>query len=262
MLARTLDAHDRIVVPEETDFIIPAAFICHRVSDAAIGKALIKDLIMASSAFRRSVGWFLSPPEIATAIDDAEYSVHAIVSALYRRIEQNEGAAISGDKSPNDLQHLPILVETGFFERDVKIIHIVRDVRDVASSLLVLDWSEHDVERSFARSWSNANLYAHDQLHAMEDRYLLVKFEQMVIQPTQVFRMICRFLDVEYREEMLDPANRRLEWIGPHNRNLELPFLPSRAGAWKREMDPELRRRCERQADEALAHFGYLDAGD
>ena len=59
---------------------------------------------------------------------------------------------------------------------------------------------------------------------------------------------------------MLDPANRRLEWAGPHNENLRLPFRVDRAGAWRRELDPELRRRCERQAAEALAHFGYLNA--
>jgi hypothetical protein len=260
LLSRVLDAHPGIVVPEETDFIIPTAFVCHRVPDETVGKPLLTSLIASSNAFKTRTRWFISEQEVAAAVEGAEYSTYGIVSAIYRRVAYNQWVGLAGDKSPNDLIHLPILLETGFFERDVAVIHLVRDVRDVVASLLRLDWREHDPAGTFARAWANANLYAYDRLHALGDRYRLVRYEDLVQRPAEIVEAACGMLGVEFRGEMLEPARRRELWgKQPHHEHIGEPIVTSRAGAWRADLDPEIRRRCERDARDALAHFGYLD---
>ena len=70
------------------------------------------------------------------------------------------GARLPGDKPPNDLLFLRMLVKVGGIPPDAKIIHIVRDVRDVVVSLDQTGWV-HNLNVYFARFWSSSNLYLH-----------------------------------------------------------------------------------------------------
>ncbi|MFN8524555.1 MAG: sulfotransferase [Chloroflexota bacterium] len=258
LLARILDAHPHVVIPVETDFIVPVAFICHRVRDEQVGRSLATSLIVSSTMFKNSLKWFIREPEVEAVVAGAEYSTYGIVSAIYEKIRYNDWARFVGDKSPNDLTDLPILFQTGFFDRDVKVIHLVRDVRDVVLSLLPLGWAEHDAEGTFARSWSNANLYAFDRLHTRPDQYLLLRYEQLACDPTMTMESVCAFLGVDFRAEMLEPSRRRFWWDRePHQHLAGEAITTDRVGLWRAGMDAVLRARCERQAAEALAHFGY-----
>lgn len=102
LLAQCLSAHSEIVVPHETDFIIPMAFIFDRISEQQIGRDLIFGLI-AHSTYFPSLEEYISLDDVREAVYSSEYSAAGILNAVYTKVAKASGAKIAGDKSPNDL---------------------------------------------------------------------------------------------------------------------------------------------------------------
>jgi hypothetical protein len=258
LLATTLSQHDQLVVPGETDLIIPLAFLYDRVKNPRVGKSLIEQFITTSQGYY-SLKPYLTPREVHSVIKKAEYAADKILIALYARIARNAGKTLAGDKSPNDLNFARILYRTGVLGGSIKIIHVVRDVRDVILSVRKANWAPQ-VETYFPRFWSNANLHLHHLMKTRPEAYFFLKFEDMVARPAEVFPQLTDFLDVPFRPAMLDHSRRGAEYQGvKEHENLRKPFQAGRVGVWQTEMSAELLALVERQAYEALEDFGYVD---
>ena len=258
LLSSSLDLHDEVVVPDETDFIVPLAFIFDRIKDAAIGRDLIASLIISTERYPHSLAEFLSKDEVRKTVLGAEYSAAKIVSAIYDRIAKKKGKKIPGDKSPNDLLFLRMLVKTGMLEpQETKIIHVIRDVRAVTLSLQKTDWGRA-MTPFFPRFWNYSNLYLHEVYRERAGKYLLVKYEELVSHPESVFRRITDLLGVEFQDKILDPTNRGVRKRADiHHQLIAEPYQAQRAGGWRSEISAELLELCARQADEAIGAFGY-----
>jgi hypothetical protein len=258
LLARTLNINDQIVIPDETDFIIPTAFLVDRIKDPTVGRAMIRQLIWSADQTRRSLGEYLSQDDVNTAVNAADYSACAIIQSIYQRLAARAGKRLAGDKSPNDLLFLRILVKMGLMESDIKIIHLIRDVRDVVLSLQKVDWDTSGIENWFPRHWGHSNLYLHELLGRRPDRYRLIRYEDLVAEPERHVRDLAGFLEVEFQDKMLDHTQRGERYAAAHDhKNISAPFLPGRAGAWHEQMSAELRQACESPSREALTTFGY-----
>lgn len=258
LLAQTLNAHPDIVVPHETDFLVPLAFVCDRVRDPDIGRRLVADLVVNGTDFGASIGEYLSAEEARAAIAAADYAAPAMADALYAAVARKAGKALAGDKSPNDLNFIRILHKTGMLAAPARCLHIVRDVRDLAVSLQRTGWAP-DLGHYFARQWSHVNLYLRGAMRAAPDRYLLLRYEDLAADPGAALDRACGFLGVEFQPAMLSPAARmhpRYERM-PHHARLASPIDPASVGQFLAQLDPALRAACERQAGEALEAFGY-----
>ena len=251
--AQTLSAHPDITVPNETDFIVPIVFIFTRIPDPDLGKAMIADLIVNSRAFRNSIGEYLQPIEVRELVAECNYHPTNILSTLYNQIAVSSRAKLAGDKSPNDLDFIKILVESESIS-GVKVVHLVRDVRDMMVSLRDTGWLP-DADDYFPRLWAGNNLYLYTKYKHRPDDYLLIRYEDMVRIPSQVFNGICKFLRVNYNEEMLDPSMRPARH--QNRANLRKPIYTNRIGVYKSSLDKHLLANYERQAGEALEIFGY-----
>lgn len=258
LLAATLHQHDRIVVPDETDFIIPVAFLVDRVKDPALGRPLVKQLILAADLTRRSLGEYLDQREIDAAVDRAEYSACAIVRSVYDTLARKADVDIAGDKSPNDLLFARILMKMGFLDSGIRVIHLVRDVRDVVLSIERQDWGLQDVAGWFPRLWNTSNLYVHELMRERAETYHLLRYEDLVRQPESHVRRVTEFLGVPFEPAMLEHRARGRRYVGAKaHGNLQQPFMASRAMAWREAMSPAARARVEDAAREALQTFGY-----
>jgi hypothetical protein len=258
LLSSTLNLNDQIVIPLETDFIIPTAFIIDRIKDSDIGKDLIYKLITSSERYKISIGEYLSNEEIKFCLDKSSYLLSDIISDLYQIIANKQNAKIAGDKSPNDLLFSRILIKNGLFDSDIKIIHIIRDIRDVIFSLKKLNWNP-DMEQWFPRFWSTSNLYIHNYYKSRLDKYILIKYENLVTNPGYYLKKITDFLEVSFQDKMLDHTNRGLLLRNQeHHVNLALPFIASKVKNWETNLDPYSTEMCEKQANEALKEFEYL----
>jgi hypothetical protein len=261
LLAQTLAAHPDIAVPDETDFIVPLAFIVDRVRDAAIGRRLITDLIIHSERFAFSIGEFLDAAAVAHRVHASAYEPAAILDSLYDGVAKAAGARIAGDKSPNDLMFARILFKVGVIGPDARIVHIVRDLRDVMTSLRRQDWTPN-LELFFPRAWSQTNLYLHELYRTNPRQYLLLRYEDLVANPADNVAAVCAHLGVAFRPDMLDPEQRdpRYRAMPQHARMAE-PVNSRTVGSHADALDPRLKAACEAQAGEALSVFGYLGSG-
>ncbi len=256
LLAQCLDAHSDIVIPFETDFIVPMAFVFDRIRDPETGREIIAKLITQTEGFAASIGEFLDAAAVYQIVYESDYHPTAILTAIYQHVAAAAGKKMAGDKSPNDLLRLRILVKTGAVSQRTKIIHIVRDIRDVMASLKRTGWVT-DLDAYFPRFWSSSNLYLH-RLYRSSPQYLLIRYEDMVRAPEDEFARICAFLEIEFQPKMLLPSNRnpRYKKMGLHA-NLFKPITPDRIGAYKKQLDRRTLREYQIQAGEALRVFGY-----
>jgi len=258
LVAGSLSLHEDIVVPDETDFIIPTAFLLDRIKDAAKGRRLIADLIVSTERFPHSIGRFLKAEEVVEAVEAAEYGLAPILEEIYGRVGRKAARSIVGDKSPNDLVYARVLMKHGLVGSEIKVVHLVRDIRDVLLSLA--EAQPHDAAELnlyFARQWAQSNLLLQDIYAGRREQYFFLRYEDLVADPAAWFARLAGFLGADFRKEMLEGSNRAvpLQAFSGH-RNLGQP-IRQRRGDWRSALPAEIQARCLVQAREALDRFGY-----
>lgn len=87
-------------------------------------RKILSNLITATRDFGPSIGKFLTADEVKELVQNAGYSLPAILNALYGEIGNKLGCEAVGDKSPNDLGFIGILKKVGLFNSHIRIIHI------------------------------------------------------------------------------------------------------------------------------------------
>ena len=261
LLSQCLSAHSKIHVPYETDIIGPCAFIVDRVRNPRVGKEIIVNLITNSYYFDVSLGRCLTTEDVREAVKEAEYDMQAIFMNLYSLLGTRVGKSIVGDKSPFDMFNPFILVRTGLLNQPTKIIHIVRDIRDVMLSLNRQGWFPN-ADSYFPRLWAERNLFLQAQMENAPN-YFFLRYEDFVRDPTTWLHSLCAFVGAELEQSMLDTSSFPDFYRAiPAHSHLHSPIGPQYIGEWKSNSTPEQIRNYESQAREALLKFGYLDSGD
>lgn len=261
-LRESLNQNPAIIIPHETDFIVPLAFLIDRIRDQKIGRRLASEMIVSTKDFVASIGRYLTPSEVESCVCAADYSVPAILENLYGRVAEKAGASIAGDKSPNDLGSLGILCNTQVFDSDIKVIHIVRDVRDVALSMQSTTWAPQNIEKTFPGIWNNTNLNLRRFATQRPENYFFVRYEDLVVDPDSILPRLCDFLGVAFDDRMIDwpSLGEELRHL-PHHKNLGQPPLISRCFAWKKSGNAASFPWAE-TASEALREFNYEPASN
>lgn len=257
LLAQCLSAHSKIIIPNETDFIVPMAMIFDRISDEDAGRQVICNLITSTNRFK-SLEEYIKPKTIYEIIHSNEYAPTNILFKLYKEIAQAAGAELAGDKSPNDLGYIRLLIKTGCISPETKIIHLVRDIRDLMISLKSTGWIPKNELISFPKNWSNSNLLLHSHFKN-NPNYLLARYEDIVQNPARELALITKFLGYDFEEGMLDPEKRheRYRKIKVHA-NLYKPISASSINRYRTMLAKTTLKQYETQGKKALKTFGYL----
>lgn len=259
LLAQCLNAHSEIVVPHETDFIIPMAFIFDRVHNEQIGRELIYKLIVNAAAFNKSIGEYISAQVVQDVVQSCEYHPDSILTDLYAKVAEAAGAKLAGDKSPNDLNFLRMLVKTGGLSSNMKVVHIVRDIRDLMVSVNRTGWVS-DLDLYFPRFWCNNNLYLNAIYKNDKSNYALTRYEDIVANPQKEIERLSAFLGVEFDPGMLLSEKRHQRYKGQEaHSNLYNPISDKSVGKYKTILDQATLKNYESQAREALMTFGYIE---
>ena len=259
LLGAVLNANDWIVIPEETDFILPVCMICQRVPDAFAGRKLLANLIVNTERFHHSLGPYIRYPEIVRALNRCEYTASAVIIMVHELVSRNAGKLIAGNRSPNDIAYVPDIAKAGVFDSDIKIIHLVRDPRDVYVSTLRLNWiPAAQLQSELPGTWASTNLMLSRVLRHNLERYLCVRYEDLISEPERQIRRITDFLGVPFQPRMLEARTRSgLYPDQPHHANVGREFLPSRVAAFRRDLPAEIAAEIADRASEAMKFFGY-----
>jgi len=256
----TLNSHPAVAVPGESHFISGLART-HRRRRFEIGGRLDAGMFLSvlneSHHYRdwglpddEVMGALTAPP--ATDVADGVRRVYA----LYARRRRKPRYA---DKSPNYVLTMPVIAR---LLPEARFLHIVRDGRDVALSLLAIaEWGPTTVPDA-ALWWKKrlrAGRRAGRRLGAR--RYLEVRYEDLVHAPEPVLRTVCVFLDLEFDERLLDPSHRAEEVLASvryphHHERLRQPPTPG-IREWKTEMERDDVLAFEALAGGVLTEMGY-----
>ncbi len=223
-----------------------------------MGKEIIVKLITHSYYFDVSLGHHLTPEDVRDAVTEAEYDMQAIFMNLYSLLGAKASKSIIGDKSPFDIFDAFILVRTGLLNEPTKVIHIVRDIRDVMVSLNRQGWFPN-ADAYFPRLWAGRNLFLQAHMeHA--PNYFFLRYEDFVREPARWLKSLCAFVGAELEEGMLDTSSFPAFYkTMPAHSHLHSPIGTQYIGEWKSHATKQQVQNYESQAREALLKFGYLD---
>jgi hypothetical protein len=260
LVAQVLNAHAELLVPDETDFMVPAAHAFRLVADEDAGRELLADLIASTDRFDATLGQWLTRDQVREAVTRVSYRFDDMVASLYDALAEAAGVTSAGDKSPNDLPQSEVLGQAGFFTERIRAVHLVRDPRDVMVSMARLGWL-NGIDVSYARLWRNANLSLHQRLADHPDRYLLIRYEDVVANPSEVFETVTDFLDVPFDPAMVSEEARFSQF--PEHKGMAQhastfrPIGGDSVGGYAELFDRSTLAEVDALAGDALATFGY-----
>jgi hypothetical protein len=260
LVAQCLNGHPELVLPDETDVVVPLAFLVDRIEDADLGRELAATLITRSRRFTDSIGGYLDAERVVAVVRAAPWTLNGILTDLYAAVAEAGGGSLGGDKSPNDLKFQRILLTAQLYGPNLPVVHVVRDVRDVMASFRDLGWAQ-GVPEGLVRFWVANNLLVQASVPRQGSPYLLVRYEDVVADPEREFRRICGLLEVDWDPAMIDDERRYQQFsghreIGQHARTFQ-PISATRVGRHADEFDAETLARVEELGAEGLTTFGY-----
>lgn len=183
----------------------------------------------------------------------------ALMKTIVSDVSEREGTSVFGFKIMRD--HF-LLRDYRLAYPGCKFVHITRDGRDVAASQIVdhSKWGYSDI-RAAATSWAKSARYALKR--EGDDRFLSVKYEDLVLDTVPTLQRICRFLDLDYSSSMLEHERHNETWFANAGNHASLhgvkaPVNNRSIGRFKSDLSVVEIEIFEQMASNELSAFGYL----
>jgi hypothetical protein len=290
VLRKLLNRSDRICLASETHFFrwakrsgFSAMLRANRAASGGVDERLVDDVVsrLYSPGFwiwlHRKV-----PPETMRerllTTDLTERDIFATLIELYRErgCENNSVMdVIEGEKTPQHLYNVPALVE---WFPECKIIHTFRDPRGIyASQLRQVQRSRWGPREALTRflpervadallgpyqlvhttlAWRDAVRLHFRYQELLGDRYILVRFEDLVARPDAELRRVCAFLGVPFHPNMLEGVD--MVGSGYHDeRHVGAGVDPAAADRWRSHVRPVVKTWFSVAFGGALRALGY-----
>jgi hypothetical protein len=255
MLRLMLNAHHSLAVPFESGFIPLVYRDLDKYGDLSVREnaaACLSDICQRDMPKRGKL-----IEDIARVLGHQIRSYADLVSAIFEEYAKQMGKPRWGDKTPSYVADLDLLWR---LFPTCRVIHVLRDGRDVAVSLLATEWGPKNLLK-IAEDWRWNTLLGHKMGAFLGEQYLEIRYEDLVCNPESILRQICDFLLEPYDENMLlyhtsaesqmPPGS--LKW---HRASVSPPD-PKKVGLWKHRMSLSDRILFEQVAGHELQMFGY-----
>ena len=203
LLQRMLDHHPMLAIANDTHFI--PRVVDPDGADVALSPELV-DRVLGYHRFAR-----LGIDDAAVRRAASRTRTYAeFVGALYAQYGARHGKSLAGEKTPDYVRYLPLI---GRLFPWSKVIHIVRDGRDVALS--ALQWARPDKGPGRFALWQEnpvavCALWWRWQVtsgrsdgRGLGSRYREVRYEDLVARPHETVERLCHFLQLSFAPEML-----------------------------------------------------------
>lgn len=255
MLRLMLNNHPHLAIPHESAFIID--FFQKRATYGDLGhrdnaRRMLSDI---SQHFMVKRGKLIVDPEAILSHPIKTYG--DLVAAIFQTHASSLGKPRWGDKTPSYTPDIDIIRE--IFPQ-TKVIHLVRDGRDVVLSHKSIEWASRNLIRLIL-DWQWKTTIAHKVGAVLGGDFLEIRYEDLVREPEKTLRQICRFIDEPYDPKMLTYSETARETVPPeslkwHRKSIQPPN-PSQINMWKEQLSKSERIIFEQLAGETLALFGY-----
>ena len=275
LLRLMLDAHPELAIPPETHFI-PEAIAAVRESQAPADA-----FCTLVTQCPRWADFELSNEELAKRVKALEpFVLGEAIRIFYRLYAQRFAKSRWGDKTPRYLRHMST-VESLLPE--ARFVHVIRDGRDVACSVVPLGWAWGPSSVAEAAAWWRDGIENARRQGQVVAAYLEVRFEDLVVDTERALIRVCDFVSLPFAAAMLEYHRQASERMAELDRDLVdeegqpalsgiqrramhrmtgSPPRPDRVARWRSEMTTRGRREFETIAGALLEELGYpLSAG-
>jgi glycosyltransferase involved in cell wall biosynthesis len=203
-------------------------------------------------------------------LPDVQRSCRAFVEGIVENFRRAEGKPRWAEKTPQNVLYMELL---GEIFPDATFIHMLRDGRDVACSLLTMDWIDNKTGRKFdfvetmtgaARYWRDTVEKARQQAAhpSLTGRVLEVRYEALVTDSAETMRQVLEFLGEEWDDAVLShhTKDRRGEPTEPSTEQVSKPMTQTALSRWQRDMTELDKAAFKAEAGALLTELGYADA--
>jgi len=233
ILASVLNAHPNICIPHELHFLVNRGI--YETYLSGDGQRFQADDFISFIQERNPyhferyfdyIGHFKN-------LTYPQKNLRLLLTDLFDHICYVSGKETFLDQTPWHGQYLEILKEVF---PDMKVIHMIRDGRDVAISFARTPWwgKEKDLMANLER-WRKEISVIHSFCVNNPAICLEVKYEDLVVNPRQELGRILRLFGLEFEEEMLDPAHL-IDYM-PFSKGNGMEVQSERFKKWEQEKD-------------------------
>lgn len=220
--------------------------------------AELQAVLMRARNMRSLSRWGLDEARLQSA----EKSPGSDYAELLRQLVSAYGSCVGQSSFDLWIDHTPKNVRclSTLFSLfpDARAIHIVRDGRGVAASVMPLDWGPNTVI-SAAHWWIHHVAFGlAAESYFGDGRVLRVRYEDLVSDPQGELERICAWLGIEYVAEMRQGGgfNYASGLFRYHALIHDAPDV-SRASAWRRSLSARQIRTFESRTSDFLPSLGY-----
>ncbi len=258
LLSRMVDSHEHLVVPNESlIFKMFSSFIdCYGdLSQLDNQRVLLQDILAT-----RVIGYWQPKPDFETVSGLIKRPGFAgVIEALICSTATDKDLRAWGEKSPG---HVFYWNEIKREFPEAKAIHIVRDGRDVASSIINARMGPKTYHAA-ARMWRNylAQIEKIKQ-ECNADQFIEVRYESLLTNPQENLQKICDLLSVTYSDSMLNffEKDTNYQTDKTNLENLRKPLIADNQEKWRNKLSVEDLQEFETVAGDVLNRFGYATA--
>jgi hypothetical protein len=248
-------AHPDLAIPDETHFF--SDMVSHQkryTTNGGFSAELFLADLFAHPWFHRlgvpvddvQAGMLTEPP--------SSYSQAA--RTVFASYAKRQGKPRYADKTPRNLDSLEILAETF---PEARFVHIIRDGRNVALSLLEMPWGPEGIVEA-ARTWKGRVERGRRAGRSLgPSRYREVLYEGLLDDPESTVRSLCQFIDLPFDPGMLRYFESVEPIIAPNRSTRGSVALPLTKGLrdWRTQMSSQDLLRFEVIAGKLLRSLGY-----
>ena len=257
LLRSILAAGDEIAIPPESHFL---TYLYHRYR-RRFGRWVEQDTreaisdLLSDAHFRE---WRLPAAQVWQEVELVRpQDFNDAIACAYRAFARNERKDRWGDKTPSYVFFLPQLNQ---LYPDMRVVHLLRDGRDVACSHLDLrskgqSWVAGSAPA--AAAWWKASLRAAEAAAPLlGDRFVEIRYEDLVDDPETTVGRLCDVVGVEFRPEMVHQRDHVVSSSSDLFRRAAEP-VAGRARTWETELTPRQVAEFEAVARDELVARGY-----
>jgi hypothetical protein len=256
LLGALLGGHSRIVCVPEMTFKFDLLFGIDW-NNGRVTQRQIRSVIQHLGSFRM---WGI-PAEEPGATNGANWERHRSYAETIEGFVRRYAAAVERREADVWVEHIPsnIRYVNTLLEHfpEAAVVHLVRDGRGVAASLLSVGWGA-GTELAAAQYWAEHLAYGFAAERSNPDRVYRLQYEELLQDPHGVLARLCQFAGLAVEEQL----GRVTRFPIPRDTLTQHALVarppdPSRAASWRSALTPRQIETFEHHAGELLDCLGY-----
>ncbi|WP_138430257.1 sulfotransferase family protein [Fodinibius saliphilus] len=199
LLRGLLNNHHDIFIPEVETLFIPK--LLNKYGSQILSESQVIDVI---SEIKKSLFFFYYEKRHDfnfEALKVDRVNIKEFIDYLFNELASQRGisASILGDKSPNYINHIELLLQC---YKSAKFVHIVRDPRDYVLSMEKA-WGKNKYRAAYRWKKRVRNIIDLEN----EDRIMEIRYEDLISKPEETLEKVCLFLGVHFQSGLVQLEN-------------------------------------------------------